>query len=757
MTMIDFFEQQRRTRKRAYALVACLFGVVAVIITVIYLALVLIDVPGRERISHLPDGTPMWVPLYSTLGITVLVIASGIICFQKLLDGKSSFALGGSPRSTVGPTSSAPDSLRQAADTAAVVCLAIVVAGIAILFRFFVIGSEELQPIQWFQPRLLAGTACMTLAVLLAGSVYKTLELRRGERLAAMLGGQPINSATTNRAEQRIRNVVEEMAIAAGLPVPRIFLLKDECGINALAAGLTREDAIICISQGALDYLNRDELQAVVAHEFSHILNGDMRFNLRLVGILHGILFIGLAGKFLTFAAAGVSRESAEDGHRLFGVIWSAPILLLGLALYVIGSAGLLVGRAIRAAVSRQREYLADASAVEFTRNPQGVSNALKKIGGVMTHSYLRTRHAESASHMFFERIHPHGHRGWFATHPPLVDRIRAIDKQFDGRFPQVTLLPHDQVRIKNRAAMALNARLPVSRDGGEYTPSLDVVAANPAQIIATIGVPSMDDLQYASQWLANLPEELEADVHDPFSARCIVFALLLDRRPETRESQLLMLHDREGAATRHETERIATQLRAYDRACRLPLLVLAQSALRQLSPEQYEQFHKIVTRLMRADEQISLFEFVVSCVVLVHLDRAFGRRKPPQVRYYGLRGLASELAILLSALARLGNRTAPAAELALQRSVPALQLHDRVIALLEARQCTLAHVQSALEKLLTCSLPVKKRVLSAATLCVAADGQVSAAEAEMLRAIAISLDCPLPLVIPGAVQPSAR
>ena len=315
-------------------------------------------------------------------------------------------------------------------------------------------------------------------------------------------------------------------------------------------------------------------------------------------------------------------------------------------------------------------------------------------------------------------------------------------------------LLLRDQNRLTQASATTLGAPHPGSRDVADSKPShIDVAAADPAKLIAAIGVPSLDDLHNASQWLASLPREIETAVHEPFSARCVVFALLLDRRPDVRQTQMQWLHDREGESTRQETERIAGKLKAHDRACRLPLLILAQSALRQLSPEQYDPFRKTVTRLMRADEQINLFEFVVSCVVLVHLDRTFGKRKPPQVRYYGVRGLTGEVAILLSALARLGNRTAHAAEQALQQAVPALKLHDRTIGLLDAGQCTLAHVQSALEKLATCSLPVKKRVLSAATLCIAADGQVRVAEAEMLRAIAISLDCPIPPVIPGAVQ----
>jgi hypothetical protein len=282
-----------------------------------------------------------------------------------------------------------------------------------------------------------------------------------------------------------------------------------------------------------------------------------------------------------------------------------------------------------------------------------------------------------------------------------------------------------------------------------------DTVTADPAKIIAVVGAPSLDDVDYASHWLANLPAAIATAVHEPFSARCVVFALLLDRRLDIRQRQVRRLQDEEGEPTRHETERIAGHLTAHDRSCRLPLLILAQASLRQLSPAQYDRFRKSVTQLCRADKQIDLFEFVVSCVVVSHLDRAFGREKPPQVRYYNVRGVVDEVAVLLSALAQLGNRTPHLAEKALQQAVPALQLRDRSIALLDAGQCSLAEVQSALKKLATCSLPVKKRVLSTATLCIVSDGLVSVAEAELLRAVAVSLDCPLPPVIPGAVKHS--
>jgi Zn-dependent protease with chaperone function len=209
------------------------------------------------------------------------------------------------------------------------------------------------------------------------------------------------------------------MALAAGVPMPQVYVLDQDAGINAFAAGHSPEDAAIGITRGGMTLLTRDELQGVIGHEFSHLLNGDMRLNIRIMGVLFGIVCLTVIGRVLLYARGG------NRGR--------APMLLLGVALLVIGALGVLFGRLIQAALSRQREMLADASAVQFTRNPAGLAGALRKIGRVGAR--IDSPHAGEVSHMFFENGLGKPVFGWLATHPPLAERIRALDPGWDGSF----------------------------------------------------------------------------------------------------------------------------------------------------------------------------------------------------------------------------------------------------------------------------------------------------------------------------------
>src|SRR4051812_14934448 len=268
------------------------------------------------------------------------------------------------------------------------------------------------------------GTAVATLGVIGTGSFFKTLSLARGGRaVAELLDGRLVNSNSTDAHERKLLNVVEEMAIASGVPVPQVYVMDGEQGINAFAAGHSASDAAISVTRGAMTMLTRDELQGVIAHEFSHLLNGDMKLNLRLMGLIFGILCLTVIGRVLI-------RTSGKKN----------PLPLLGLALIIIGWVGVLFGRLIQAAVSREREFLADASAVQFTRNPSGLAEALKKIGGLAEGSQLQTNRAEEASHFFFANGLKSRFFG-FATHPPLIERIKALDPSFDGNYP-ATVLP---------------------------------------------------------------------------------------------------------------------------------------------------------------------------------------------------------------------------------------------------------------------------------------------------------------------------
>jgi Zn-dependent protease with chaperone function len=264
-------------------------------------------------------------------------------------------------------------------------------------------------------------TALATLAVIGLASLYKSASLRAGgSAVAQALGGTRVPPDTQDRRLRRLRNVVEEMAIAAGTPVPEVYVLEHEAGINAFAAGWSPADAAVAVTRGTLEKLSRDELQGVIAHEFSHVLNGDMRLNIRLMGLLFGILVIAVIGREVLEAGARGRSSSKKEG---------GAIVLIALAVMLIGYIGLFFGRLIKAGVSRSREYLADSSAVQFTRQTTGITGALKKIAGIDAGSRLQAAGKEEVAHMLFgDGV---GYFALFATHPPILDRIRRLDPRF--------------------------------------------------------------------------------------------------------------------------------------------------------------------------------------------------------------------------------------------------------------------------------------------------------------------------------------
>jgi Zn-dependent protease with chaperone function len=593
--------------------------------------------------------------------------------------------------------------------------------------------------IDWLQPGLLAAVSGIVLLVILAGSGAKFAELRAGgEHVAAQLGGRRLDPNSRDPAERRILNVVEEMAIASGVAVPPVYVLRKEPGINAFAAGFTPDDAVIGINQGTLDYLTRDELQGVIAHEFSHILNGDMRFNLRLIGVLQGILLLSIIGYYALRIGGSVRRSNRDDkGGGAFAVI-----LLLGLAAWIIGSIGLLFGRLIKAAVSRQREYLADASAVQFTRNPAGIAGALKKIGGLSAHSFVRSPEAETASHMFFGSAFKRMAYSPFATHPPLTERIQRIDASFQGAFPRTRPLEQGRADIaapSTTPSAPSTPQMPWDRilPGGR-------LPLEPALAVAAVGAPGTDDVAWSRHVLQQVPPALQTAARDAFSARALVFALLLDQDDEVRRRQIGLVEKLAGPPTRREVEKLSGPLRDLDPAARLPLVELAQGTLRELSPGQYREFRGAVTALAHADQQISLFEFVLHRLLVKHLDRTFRKSAPTRVRYHKAAAIRDEAALVISTLAHLGRMDAQQTQAVFRQAMR--MIRDQGPAeLLDRKDCSLAGIDRALDRLAACSPTLKQRLLRAATHCVAADGQVMAGEAELLRVIAGSLDCPMP------------
>ena len=480
-------------------------------------------------------------------------------------------------------------------------------------------------------------------------------------------------------------------------------------------------------------------MQGVVAHEFSHILNGDMRLNIQLTGLVHGLLAIGLIGEGM--------MEGGTSTNRVGG-----GLILLGGSLLIVGYAGTFFGELIKSAVSRQREYLADASAVDFTRNPNGIADALKKIGGLASGSRIRHPRRREISHMFFGQSFRRGWNAEFSTHPPLRERIRRIDPGFSGKYPKVEELPAEK-------PPAVFAPKTVGLDDPEFQKALTganqaaregfgVSAVAMAAAVALVGAPLEPHVDYAKGLLGSMPEALKETARDPYGARALVYALLLDPDAEIRKTQFQRLGEHADATVVSFVHKIEAALDVLDPVYRLPLLDLLMPALHELSSVQYAAFRTNVTELIQADEKVDLFEWVLGHILLRHVHPKFEEIPHRAVQYYSLAGLKLQSAALLSALAYEGHDQPEQAGRAFQAgagSLPKLRLK-----LLPQEAVGFDTLDGALDALATASPREKNKLLKACAACIAADEEVTVREAELLRAVADALDCPMPPLLPG-------
>jgi Zn-dependent protease with chaperone function len=589
------------------------------------------------------------------------------------------------------------------------------------------------EPVSWWKPELLLLAALGVCLVVGGASAFKVAQLASGgQAVALMLGGKEVPGTTTDARRKRLLNIVEEMALAAGVPVPPVYVL-EEPGINAFAAGYASGDAVVAVSQGCLNYLTRDELQGVVAHEFSHILNGDMRLNIRLIGLIFGIMALSIIGRILMFTSRG--RSSGRNDSR-------GGLVLLGLGVFVLGLVGAFFGRLIMAAVSRQREYLADASAVQFTRNPAGIGGALKKIGGLAEGSRIDNPQATEAGHMFFANAFAgSGLIGLLATHPPLVERIRRLDPQFDGRFREVRPVGVDQEeRVGPRRGsvppFAGMPRLP----GLPQVPLPVLGGADEAA--SRIGHIDPGVISYARALHDGMPDVLRVAAQEPFSAHAVVYALLLDPRADLRDLQLTRL--KAGAEP---------QDFAAPDTHRLPLLDLTMPALRQMSPRQHRAFRAQVEMLMIADRRLSLFEYTLRCALHRHLDAQFLPQRQTRPVHSSLQKLAYPVATVLALLAWEGQSEPDQAARAFDAGMRGYTGGDHTHRLPPREECSLAEFDAALQTLNQSIPAIKRRIIVACTACILANQQVTVREAELLRAICDTLDCPLPPLAVGKAE----
>lgn len=575
----------------------------------------------------------------------------------------------------------------------------------------------------------------ITVGLIVGGTMVETFNLREGgEAVAQMAGGRMISPATQDLQERRLLNVVEEMAIASSIACPKVFVLDKENSINAFAAGYNPNEAVVAVTRGTLNRLTRDELQGVVGHEFSHILNGDMRLNVRLIGVLFGIQMIaGFGQHLLNFGARFSTSRSRNDKGPPIQLV----MLALGVALFVIGYIGIFFGRLIKSAVSRQREFLADASAVQFTRNPDGIGNALRKIGGLSrkTASASRIHHpnAEHLSHLFLSAIKPSLLSGMFATHPPINDRLRRIF----GR--NVELLEAPELERESPSA--------------EILPDIPYVASGFAGTeLSAAGTPivaaptALGKGATAASSVFPAPE-LENALHEPQAASAVVFALLLERGIE-RDAQMAVLQ----AELPHQAAfagYLAQSIDKLPRSARLPLLDLSMPALRQLPESDRKVLLRIVEKLIAADNKITLAEFVLQTVLTRRLDPHAGRATP--VKFNSLVELKTECAMLLSLVAHV----AAAESAAIQHEVPALafirgiascpelQLSDAD--LFPVSEIRFSNVKNALDRVNQLAPLAKPALIKALLAAASTTDALQVSTADMLRAICAAIDVPTP------------
>jgi Zn-dependent protease with chaperone function len=579
------------------------------------------------------------------------------------------------------------------------------------------------------QPIFYVGVSVAILLIVLLSSVFKSISLRQGgEAVAEMLNARLLVAPSTP-GEHRLLNVVEEMAIASGTPVPPVYVM-EETAINAFAAGHSINDAVLGITRGAIDKLSRDEIQGVIAHEFSHILHGDMRLNLRLIAWLHGIMVVGIMGHFI-LRAASTSRRSNNN---------NIGIVVFGLGLIVLGASGNFFGGLIKAAVSRQREYLADASAVQYTRNPQGIAGALKRIAVDTSSPVLANQATSQISHaLFSEGVHLR-FSSLMATHPPLDKRIRVLDPHWNGEYQAYTPQNSDNsvpdVAAKRPALVPLALALAVARAGAP-----DEVDVSEAQMIRD-----------------SLPAACANSARNPLSAAAVICLLLMqeellrltsEQRGEASMQQFLSLRVPTGTANSLEAEmiRVLPDIIALAPSHRLALVNICLGTLRQLSLEQYTRYRSILSSIVDSDPSPDLGSWLLFQLTTHHLDKVKGLKPnvllSPQIK---LTQSTQLLEIFFSVLSHCGHRSKEHAESAFRAAAKTINMPE--LNFRPSDSLGLEQFQQATIKLLKLVEIDKRRLLDAMTACVYHDQKLTVVENELMRMTSEMIDWPLPAKI---------
>lgn len=585
-----------------------------------------------------------------------------------------------------------------------------------------------------------------TIGFIGTASLVKTAMLSSGGgQVAQNLGGTQVKPDVVDPLRRRLYNVVEEMSIASGVPVPEVYVMERESGINAFAAGFSNGDAAVAVTRGALENLNRAELQGVIGHEFSHIMNGDMRINMRLIGILFGILAVAVVGRHLLSSMSRRRYRSSNNNGN-------GELVALGLggALMAIGYIGLFVGRLIKAAISRQREFLADASAVQFTRDADGLAGALKKIAGYEHGSSFNDADSEEVSHMLFSlgslRL-----SGMFATHPPVEERILALDPSFrPAEIDTVRKRMRDEPPLAEQFTSAFDES-PVSRMAAASATYTDIT---PLSVTNSVGNPSSEHVFQAAGIRDSIPPMLLNAAHSPSGASVLVVALLLDHREEVNVKQIRAVKDVGGDAFVTAVKSLHALVKNLGDAYRLPLVNLSFPAIKQRPLDQIQSLLALVEVLIEADNETDTFEYVLSRLLRTHLDDASKKsRRLKGSQGPNLSDSKNELGALFAIVARLGHPSLIDARNAYNQGMHDLLGSDWP-AYAEPR-FWVQQLDSALMRLDFLPIMIKKELVEALVKTISHDGKVTVSEAEILRGICGILHCPLPPFLFDGVQGS--
>ncbi len=578
-------------------------------------------------------------------------------------------------------------------------------------------------------PLVILFTTIVVLGTIGISSLARTVSLAAGGgKVAEQLGGTRVGADTTDPLKQRLRNVVEEMAIASGVPVPQVYVLEREAGINAFAAGYSPANAAIAVTRGTLVNLDRDELQGVIAHEFSHVLNGDMRLSTRMIGLLFGLTVIAMIARTILRIMPRGGDSGRKSGGGL-GVIIVAALIVLAL-----GWIGLFFGRLIQAAVSRNRESLADASAVQFTRDPQGLRDALVKIGALGAGSRFADADAEEVAHMLFAP----GLQRAFATHPPLVERIREIDPRFQpSEFDEVRRrLGEARAMAEEEAARAAPA---AARRGGLLE---GAVVLAPTAVLELVANPGTEHVLQAQAVLQSLPQSFQQAARQPVQATALFIALAIDTAPESRERQLAFVGQQLGGDFHDQVQAMLAEVDALASVQRMPALLQVFAALSQLGRPERVTLLKCLNGLLVRESRASVFSYALRKLAQVQLqDNLDPRRRA--TGHLSAQGARDELQLLFSVLAIHGSTDDESARKAYEAGMAGLLPGIRPPLL------RVAHwppkLDAALSRLDRLQPAVKERLVQALVAAISHDGRMTVPESELLRAICAVLHCPLP------------